>query len=220
MNPRRHKSPLLGRPLLSSPLLWLTGCILALLAAHPAQAASSKPRPGPPCHPIAALIADPAGSSNDPANTTGQPAPVNAAPINQDVCVAAHIYQVVQLADGTSFLDVCPATIPDAGCRFILLSLPADREEVGDLRRLAGMDIQLRGTLRPMHGRMGIYLTHARQLQGGPEKFRPNPRLLRDFDAASDHLAVRDPNLRPSGHHRSFMNHTLKEPKEQGPTAP
>ena len=134
-----------------------------------------------------------------------------AAPVSRDVCVAAHVYQVVELEDGTRFLDVCPATTQDADCRFVLLSLPADREEVGDLRRLSGVDIELRGTLRPMHGRMGIFLSHARQLEGGPEKFRPNARLLRDFNAESERMAVRDPNLRASGHHRSFMNRQLKE---------
>lgn len=168
-------------------------------------AAPSKARPGPACVPAAALV----GGADSGQN--GQPAPAG-----RDVCVAAHVYQVVELEDGTRFLDICPATVPDADCRFVLLSLPADREEVGDLRRLGGLDIQLRGTLRPMHGRMGIYLSHARQLEGGPEKFRPNARLLKDFNAESEQMAVRDPNLQPSGHHRSFMNRQLKEPAPAG----
>lgn len=164
--------------------------------------------------PVAALLDNqlPADATDATLPATSQSTSPNTTQPKHDVCVAAHVYQVIQLSDGTRFLDVCPSSIPDADCRFILLSMPADREEVGDLRRLSGADIKLRGTLRPMNGRFGIYLTHARQLEGGPEKFRPNPRLLRDFDPESDRLAVQDPNLRASGHRRSFMNKTLKEP--------
>jgi hypothetical protein len=204
-------------------LQWLLAILLlACLPARPAQAATGhggKARPGPLCLPVAALLGAPGASgtttegSAAPVNTQStDPQPVSAPAINQDVCVAAHVYQVVELPDGTRFLDVCPATVPDADCRFLFLSMPADHDEVGNLQQLGGADIQLRGTLRQIHGRFGIYLSHARQLQGGPEKFRPNPRLLQDFDASSDHPAVRDPNLRPSGHRRSFMNRALKEP--------
>lgn len=190
--------------------IWL----LAILFATPATAAHGKARPGPLCMPVAALLDNqlPADATDATLPATSQSTSPNTTQPKHDVCVAAHVYQVIQLSDGTRFLDVCPSSIPDADCRFILLSMPADREEVGDLRRLSGADIKLRGTLRPMNGRFGIYLTHARQLEGGPEKFRPNPRLLRDFDPESDRLAVQDPNLRSSGHRRNFMNKTLKEP--------
>lgn len=192
------------------PAIWL----LAGPLAQPAHAAGAKARPGPLCVPVAALLGEAAmaaaSDTSSPAVGANQPDPASL--VNHDVCVAAHVYQVIELPDGTRFLDVCPAKLPDYDCRFILLSLAADREEVGDLRRLGGADIQLRGTLRPMHGRLGIYLTHARQLEGGPEKFRPNRRLLRDFDPESNRTPVEDPNLRASGHRRSFMNRTLREP--------
>jgi hypothetical protein len=128
------------------------------------------------------------------------------------MCISAHVYDVVELADGTRFLDVCPADLPDEQCRFTLLSLRIDRDDVGDLRRYRNQNIQVRGTVRSMHGRMGIIISHVRQFSGGPEKFRPNPRLLRDFNGQSDRMPVRDPNLAPSGHHRSFMNTRDQEP--------
>jgi hypothetical protein len=133
-------------------------------------------------------------------------APANSSPANKDVCVTAHVYDVVELANGTRFLDVCPTDVADEDCRFILMSLRDDRNDVGDLRRYRGQDISVRGTMRPMRGRMGIVISHVRQFSGGPEKFKPNPRLLRDFNGQSDRMPVRDPNLTSSGHHRSFMN--------------
>jgi hypothetical protein len=125
--------------------------------------------------------------------------------------VEAHVYNVVELVDGTRFLDVCPGAVPDEECRFVLLSRAGDRDEVGDLRRFRDQDIRLRGTLRSMHGRLGIVISHARQFNGGPEKFRPNPRLLREFNGQSDEMPIRDPNLAAAGHHRSFMNNQVRE---------
>jgi hypothetical protein len=127
-------------------------------------------------------------------------------PANKDICITAHIYDVVELSNGTRFLDVCPTDVADEDCRFILMSLRDDRDDVGDLRRYRGQDISVRGTMRPMRGRMGMVISHVRQFSGGPEKFKPNPRLLRDFNGQSDRMPVRDPNLASSGHHRSFMN--------------
>ena len=130
---------------------------------------------------------------------------------NKDICLRAHVYAVVELADGTRFLDVCPAEMTDDECRFTLLSLPEDRDDVGDLRKYRDMDVTVRGVVHATHGRMGIQISHIRQFSGGPEKFRPNPKLLRDFNGQSDRMPVRDPNLAASGRHRSFMNSRDKE---------
>jgi hypothetical protein len=126
--------------------------------------------------------------------------------LNKDICVSAHVFDVVELTDGTRFLDICSAETPDTECRFTLLSLPVDREEVGDLRKYRDENVQVRGIVRSTHGRMGIVISHMRQFNGGPEKFRPNPKLLREFNGQSDRMPLRDPNLASSGHHRSFMN--------------
>jgi hypothetical protein len=64
---------------------------------------------------------------------------------------------------------------------------------------------------------MGIVISHIRQFSGGPEKFRPNPKLLSGFNAQSDRMPVHDPNLRPSGHHRTFMNTEDKLPPSHKP---
>ena len=126
--------------------------------------------------------------------------------VNKDVCISAHIYDVVELPDGTRFLDVCAPDTPDDRCRFTIVSLQEDRDAVGELRKYRDMDVQVRGIVRPMHGRAGMVLSHARQFYGGPPRFKPNPRLARGFNAEESRPAVNDPNLRSQGGHRAFMN--------------
>jgi hypothetical protein len=153
---------------------------------------------GKPCVPVAEAAAEPSHEISHE--------------VNHDICISAHVYDLVELPDGTRFLDVCPRDVPDDQCRFTLLSLPTDRDNVGDLRRYRNQNIEVRGTVHSMHGRMGIVISHMRQFNGGPEKFRPNPRLLKSFNGQSDRMPVRDPNLASSGHHRSFMNTREQEP--------
>jgi hypothetical protein len=131
--------------------------------------------------------------------------------VNKDVCVNAHIYDIVQLPDGTRFLDVCTPQTPDEKCSFTIVSLWEDRDEVGELRKYRDMDVQIRGIVRPMRGRAGMVLSHARQFYGGPPKFRPNPMLARGFNAEQDRPPVNDPNLRSQGGGRAFMNTRDKE---------
>ena len=126
--------------------------------------------------------------------------------VNKDVCINAHIYDVVELPNGTRFLDVCAPDTPDAKCSFTIVSLREDREQVGELLKFRDADVHLRGIVQPMHGRSGMVLSHARQFYGGPPKFKPNPRLLHGFSGEQSKPAIADPNLRPHGGHRAFMN--------------
>lgn len=126
--------------------------------------------------------------------------------VNKDVCVNAHIYDVVVMPSGMRFLDVCSPETPDEKCRFTIVSLREDRDEVGELTKYQNADVQIRGTVQPMHGRAGMMLSHVRQFSGGPPKFRPNPKLVRGFNAEQDRPPVADPNLRSQGGRRAFMN--------------
>jgi hypothetical protein len=126
--------------------------------------------------------------------------------LNKDVCISAHVYEVAKLADGTRFLDVCPPETADAECRFTIVSLRQDSDDVGELAKYRAMNVQVRGIVEPMHGRAGMVLSHARQFDGGPPKFRPNPALMRGFQGDSERPAVNDPDLRAHGGHRAFMN--------------
>jgi hypothetical protein len=131
--------------------------------------------------------------------------------VNKDVCVTAHIYDVVELPEGTRFLDVCSPQTPDEKCRFTLVSLRDDREDVGELRQYRDSDVQVRGIVRPMHGRAGMVISHARQFYGGPPKFKPNPKLMRGFNADQSRPPIYDPNLRSQGGGRAFMNTRERE---------
>jgi hypothetical protein len=126
--------------------------------------------------------------------------------LNKDICISAHIYDVVVLPDGTRFLDVCSPDTPDEKCQFTIVSYWEDREEVGELKQYRDQNVKIRGIVQPMHGRAGMMLSHARQFYGGPPKFRPNPLLAHGFDAEQSRSAVRDPNLRSQGGRRAFMN--------------
>ena len=125
---------------------------------------------------------------------------------NAEVCVTAHIYQILELTDGSRFLDVCPLSMADNDCRFIILSLAEDRDTVGPLLQYRDMNVHIRGIVRPMHGRMGIVLSHVRQFSGGPPRFRPNPRLLKGFNPDSNRPPIHDPALSTAGRSRSFLN--------------
>jgi hypothetical protein len=125
---------------------------------------------------------------------------------NKDLCISAHIYDVVQLEDGTRFLDVCSPQTPDDQCRFTVVSPWEDRNTVGDLAGYRDKDVAIRGTVQAMNGRSGMVLSHSRQFSGGPPRFRPNPLLARGFGGDESRPPVSDPNLRSQGGHRAFIN--------------
>jgi len=125
---------------------------------------------------------------------------------HKDVCISAHIYNVVQLADGTRFLDVCPPEMPDDQCRFTIVSYWDDHDTVGNLNDYLGKEIHIRGAIETVHGRAWMVLSHARQFHGGKPRFRPNPLLANGFDAAEERPPVDDPGLRSHGGRRGFMN--------------
>ena len=126
--------------------------------------------------------------------------------IHKDVCVSAYVYDVVQLPDGTRYLDVCTPQTPDEACRFTIVSPWEARDDVGELRKYRDRNVEVRGIVQPMHGRAGMVLSHARQFHGGPPKFKPNPLLVRGFSADQGRPPVNDPNLRSQGGRRAFMN--------------
>ena len=122
--------------------------------------------------------------------------------LNQDVCIHAHVYDVIELADGTRFLDVCSPEISDEACHFTIISLRQDRKEVGGLESLRSQEIEIRGTVHSFAERSGIILSEARQLHGGAEKFRPNAALIKGFSAADSKSAFDDPAFKSGGHHQ------------------
>jgi len=132
--------------------------------------------------------------------------------LNKDVCITARVYEVVELSDGTRFLDICTPETPDERCRFTIVSFADDRSAVGELRKYRDMNVRVRGIVRPMHGRAGMVVSHVRQFYGGPPRFKPNPRLARGFSGEQERPPLSDPNLRAQGHGRGFMSSKDREP--------
>lgn len=126
--------------------------------------------------------------------------------VNKDVCVTAHVYDVVRLSDGTRFLDVCPPQMTDDDCRFTIVSYWGDADEVGSLQQYRNKNVRIRGSIAPINGRSMMILSHARQFNGGRPRFRPNPMLSGGFDAAASRPAFTAPGLSVHGRHRSFMS--------------
>ncbi len=91
-------------------------------------------------------------------------------------------------------------------------AFPQIATSVGELNKYRDADVQIRGIVQPMHGRAGMVLSHARQFYGGPPRFKPNPLLARGFTAEQERPPISDPNLRPQGGRRAFMNTRDQEP--------
>ena len=159
----------------------LTRLLAVMIVCAPALAFAAKPKPCVPAGQAAQMF-------------------------NKDVCVTAHVYDVVQLPNGTRFLDLCSPETTDERCRFTVVSYWGDRDEVGELKKYRDMDVQIRGIVQPMHGRAGMILSHSRQFNGGPPKFKPNPMLARGFNAEQERPPINDPNLKSQGGGRAFMN--------------
>jgi len=121
----------------------------------------------------------------------------------KDVCVSAHVYNVVESSDGVRYLDVCKPEVADTDCHFTVISLPMDRKEVGDLASYRDQEIHIRGIVHVTHGQSILVLSHARQFKDGAEKFRPNPALLAGFSAESGKTAFKDPAMTAHGHKNS-----------------
>lgn len=101
--------------------------------------------------------------------------------VHHEVCVEAHVYRVVDASDGIHFLDVCSPETADADCHFFLLSSDEDKKSTGDLRKLVGQTIRIRGKIRTLQGHADMVFSSKQQLHGGKAKFHPNPVLLQSF---------------------------------------
>lgn len=126
--------------------------------------------------------------------------------INKSVCVTAHVYRVVDAANGTHFLDVCSPQTADIDCHFFIVSFPEDEKSLGDLQALAHQTIRIRGTVHTVQGRAEIILSSKQQLHGGKEKFHPNPELVKSFSAENGGQAF-TPKNGTMGQHGVHFHH-------------
>lgn len=120
---------------------------------------------------------------------------------SRDVCIAAHVYDVVTIENGTRFLDLCSAETSDNQCRFSVVSYRADRTSVGNLEQLSGKNVEIRGAIQKFGSRYVMILNDDGQLHHRQPRFRPDPRLLAGF-SAEDSQPQDAPELKVNFHHR------------------
>jgi hypothetical protein len=76
-------------------------------------------------------------------------------------------------ARGVHFLDFCEDQM---ACPFSVVIFPSSLNDVGDVRRLAGHTIEIRGPVKRYDGHAVIILNRVSQLTGGSTLIPPLPR--------------------------------------------
>ncbi|HYM77191.1 MAG TPA: hypothetical protein VE377_14555 [Candidatus Dormibacteraeota bacterium] len=93
--------------------------------------------------------------------------------IGEVKCVTGKVIRVTVGLKGVHFLDFCE---DQAACPFNVVIFSSDLADVGDVRRLAGRTIEIRGTLKAYDGRPEIILSRISQIEGGAAMIPPLPK--------------------------------------------
>ncbi len=88
-------------------------------------------------------------------------------------CVTGKVLRVKVGARGVHFVDFCEDQM---ACPFTVVVFPHDLKDVGDVRRLAGQMIEIRGPVKLYDGRAEIILSRVSQLTGGSTLIPPLPK--------------------------------------------
>jgi hypothetical protein len=96
--------------------------------------------------------------------------------IGDSTCVTGKVLRVSEGPSGTTFLNFCADY---RTCPFTVVVFPRDLRHVGDVRQLAGQEIQIHGKIQAYDGRPEIILREPRQLHGALRKLPPLPK---DYD--------------------------------------
>ena len=98
--------------------------------------------------------------------------------VGDTACVAGKVRTVTQSPNGAWFLNFCEDY---RTCPFSVVVFSRDLRDVGDVRTLAGKQIEIHGKIREYQGHGEIILRDRRQLRGEAAKLPPVPK---DYDAA------------------------------------
>lgn len=93
--------------------------------------------------------------------------------IGEVKCVTGKVIRVKVGIKGVHFLDFCEDQM---ACPFTVVVFENDLKDVGDVRRLAGRTIQIRGTVKVYDGRPEIILSRISQIEGGAAMIPPLPK--------------------------------------------
>jgi hypothetical protein len=96
--------------------------------------------------------------------------------VGETKCVIGKVLKVKAGSKGVHFLDFCEDQM---ACPFTVVVFSHDLKDVGDVRRLAGHMIEIRGAVKSYDGRAEIILTRVSQISGGALLIPPLPK---DYD--------------------------------------
>jgi hypothetical protein len=93
--------------------------------------------------------------------------------VGETKCITGKVMRVKVGAKGVHFVDFCE---DQAACPFTVVVFPHDLKDVGDVRRLTGKMIEIRGPVKLYDGRAEIILSRVSQVTGGSTLIPPMPK--------------------------------------------
>jgi hypothetical protein len=114
--------------------------------------------------------------------------------------VTGKIVRVKVGEKGVHFLDFCEDAM---ACPFTVVVFSHDLKDVGDIRRLEGRSIEIRGAVKVYDGRPEIILSRISQIEGGAAMI---PALPKNYDVEN------------RGHYSAGRLRPTKRPKKTKPT--
>ena len=93
--------------------------------------------------------------------------------IGETKCVTGKVIRVKAGTKGVHFLDFCEDAM---SCPFTVVVFANDLKDVGDVGRLAGRTIEIRGAVKAYDGRPEIILSRISQIEGGAAMIPPLPK--------------------------------------------
>jgi hypothetical protein len=93
--------------------------------------------------------------------------------VGETKCVAGKVVRVKVGAKGVHFLDFCEEQM---ACPFSVVVFPSGLKDVGDVRRLTGRTIEIKGPVKLYDGRAEIILNRISQITGGAAMIPPLPK--------------------------------------------
>lgn len=120
--------------------------------------------------------------------------------VGETKCITGKVVRVEVGPKGVHFLDFCEDAM---ACPFTVVVFSHDLKDVGDVRRLAGRRIEIRGAVKVYDGRPEIILRRISQIEGGAAMIPPLPK---NYDVEN------------RGHYSAGRLHPTKKPKKTKPT--
>ena len=93
--------------------------------------------------------------------------------VGETKCVEGKVLKIKVGARGVHFLDFCEDQM---ACPFTVVVFSHDLKDVGDVRRLAGRMIEIKGPVKLYDGRAEIILNRISQITGGAAMIPPLPK--------------------------------------------